>query len=295
MLTLSPIKAAINEYHLKNSELKKQLVFQAEQMLADTDINQAVHNVKNLQAKWREIGYAGARQDNKLWQLFRKANDQIFANRDQNKAEEQNILLQKEQSFQQSLTNLKEQFSGELSVIQLQNLVADVNDLLSQLANNKPIIKRMVQQTEQFINEIKATITIRKGKDKQLQWHTIFTLIKQIANDQINHHDLVEHPLFEQLSSTWQKKLLEVIKTECNADRDVKTLELEILAGIESPKELSKQRMSVQVALMQEQMTAGKNINLENMFLSWLQLGKLAKNDLLQIDRIAPIFVNSNG
>ena len=73
-------------------------------------------------------------------------------------------------------------------------------------------------------------------------------------------------------------------------DRQLKTLELEILAGIDSPKEYAQQRMETQVKMMQNKMTSGQSINLEQSFNDWLKLGKLSTIDTDLIERIKPIF-----
>ena len=73
-------------------------------------------------------------------------------------------------------------------------------------------------------------------------------------------------------------------------ERGDATLAVEILAGVDSPKELLEQRLAVQVKLMQKQMTSGGSIDLTEQFFDWLGQGQLRKEDLPYIERIKPIY-----
>jgi exonuclease SbcC len=97
------------------------------------------------------------------------------------------------------------------------------------------------------------------------------------------------------LSPAWRKMLIEEIfaasvNKNIDHNRQLKTLELEILAGLDSPKEFAQQRMQIQVKLMQDKMTSGVGINLEQSFNEWLSQGAISKDDLPLILRVKPIF-----
>ena len=66
-------------------------------------------------------------------------------------------------------------------------------------------------------------------------------------------------------------------------------MELEILSGVPSPKALQQKRMTVQVNLMQEQMSSGNTIDLPAKFNQWLMLGKLEQADVSLLQRIKAI------
>ena len=112
---LKPIKLAIHQHHLDNSIAKNKLITKAEQALENDDIQLAINNVKQLQNQWKEIGYSGPKDENRLWQRFRSINDQVFKRRN----EEQN--QQKEQQSQ-----LTSQYFETINDIE-QRVLADKN------------------------------------------------------------------------------------------------------------------------------------------------------------------------
>ncbi|PCI60797.1 MAG: hypothetical protein COB35_08105 [Gammaproteobacteria bacterium] len=300
------LKSAIYNQYQQNAELKKQLIVSVEQILKDlltnTDnINQAVTAVKNLQNKWREIGYAGVKQENKLWQQFRQINDDIFAKREENKQQEQVSINKQQQEFEQALSALHQELNQALEQnlqnnsdrVDLKPLLNNAELLLSQVFDYKPVFKTVVGDIKQFIDKINKTIEQQKKQQKKLQWQNIFLLLKYIAEQQSSSLELEQQKSFQFLSPVWQKRISDVFKISSIANREVETLKLEILAGIESPPQLMQQRMSVQVSLMQEQMTSSTKPDLEQEFLQWLQSGKLTSSDLVFIERVEQIFVNN--
>ncbi len=289
---LAPLKAAITQYHLQNMEQKKQLIKQAETIAQYDDSRQAIQEIKQLQSQWKLIGYAGSRQENKLWQSFRKVNDQIFAKRSQDRALEQSQLNEKEQHFVEQLTVLTQSLSNADNK-QLIVLLSKAEHLHTEVLSHKPILKKVLKQVESFIEQVKQKQLAIQNQKQQQQWQTLFTLLTMIVDENLNIEQLAEESLFTQLSPSWQKRLQELVQLTNKVDRQEKTLTLEILAGIESPTEYRQQRMAIQVALMQEQMTAGSKTDLNALFVEWLLLGKLTAADLPQLTRIKKIFVSA--
>lgn len=62
----------------KARERKLALIEQAELLANSTDWRPTADKLKALQAQWKEAGHAGRRDENKLWQRFRKACDRFF-------------------------------------------------------------------------------------------------------------------------------------------------------------------------------------------------------------------------
>ena len=288
---MAPIKTAIANYHQENSEAKLALINKTKQLLAseltlDTIFN-AANTVKDLQATWRTIGYAGAKQDNTLWQDFRQLNDQIFAKRDALKkaqlAEQDEVKGQ----FQKTLAALKEQLTDKNSVAQNAELLKQAQALHADVIAQKPVIKSVAAQVEKFIETLeRANQEINSAKSQQV-WKNLFNVIETFIND--NTLDVTAVEGFSSLTAFWQKKLQEVTKSS-NGDRVSKTLELEILGGIESPKEYAAERLAKQVHLMQEQMLSGNTIDLKAHFVDWLLQGSFSKEDANLLTRIKPLF-----
>ncbi len=128
-----------------------------------------------------------------------------------------------------------------------------------------------------------------KAKQQQQDWRYLFDIIENIANSS-PEYDVTDNEHYASLSKFWQKRLLEISAMKPAHDRQNKTLELEIFAGVDSPKEFTQDRMKMQIELLQHQMLSGEKIDLANCFLSWLQLGSFSENDLPLISRVKSIY-----
>lgn len=304
--TLQPVNKAIKDFHDDNGTKKQTLIVKAEQQLAIEDIYQAIETIKKLQQQWRDIGFAGSHQESKLWQKFRAINDQVFAKRDQVKSAQQAEVAQLAEGFNLTLINIKASIdeSAEVSA-EKNNLISakeQTEALLSQVLANKPVLKSVTSAIETFIKQLNTQIE-QQTLDKEIKsWQSLFTLLEKMAQADLDVlteklADYIENENeneYQDLTSAWQKRLIEqcLLTTQVNAEiRANKTLEIEILAKIESPKELASQRMTVQVSLMQEQMLSGNSINLSQCFVDWLRLGKLEANDLSLLARVKKVFI----
>jgi len=295
--TLMPVKKVIFNQHAQNAIEKKQLIKQVEKLLIqielpEANIEQIISATKSIQQQWRAFGYAGAKQENKLWQSFRKINDEIFTKRDQNKQASQLLVAEQEQQFLDDLALLTKQLQGCVSEPLLADLLQRAQNLHNDILTTKPVLKPILSKVELLVSSITQQISLKKSEEKQRHWQTLFNLLKKMAKGEFSQTQLSQQPLFEQLTNTWQKRIVDVNNNLNMGDRINSTLELEIFANISSPVELTQQRMAVQVSLMQEQMTSAHKPNLEESLIKWLQLGKLTKQDFPLIERIEKIFVS---
>ncbi|TPH12812.1 DUF349 domain-containing protein [Litorilituus lipolyticus] len=292
---IQPLKAIIKEFHLKNMTEKKQLIDKAEKETSNENVFQAIENVKQYQKQWRNIGFSGAHNENKLWQQFRKVNDVIFAKRDEVKAEQQQVQIQLEEELFQKLNELQSQFNKgnaePLSV--LKSLKVETLALHEDVLSNKPVLKSVLKQVDDFLtllNETEQEINIKADKQN---WQSLFGLLKAFINKEFSPNQLDEQQGFADLLPIWQKRLSECLVQSKGVEakqRETKTLEIEVLAQIDSPQEYQNERMAVQVQLMQQQMQSGGSINLPKDFAQWLQLGQLTVDELPLLSRLEPVF-----
>ena len=297
---LQPIKDTIKQYHEQNIVQKKAIIAQAEALLNSDDVFDAINHVKGLQATWKTLGYAGSHQDGKLWQSFRKINDQLFAKRDQVKNEQQDEYAKLSALFDERLLKLTQTVNQDLSSLEVAKQTTVLNSakqlavtLLEEITQGKPVIKSAVKKTEALIADIEASLKQCKASEQKATWQNIFYVITAVAKDELNDDSLSEDSNFVTLKPLWQKRLMEFIALPHLNDFEVradKTLEIEILAQVESPAELKQQRMQVQVQLMQSQMQSGAVVNLEQLFVDWLILGKLNIDELSLLSRLAKVY-----
>lgn len=291
--TLQPIRKTIKGFNDANGVSKQALINDAEQLLELENIPLAIEKVKQIQQQWREIGFAGTQQESALWQKFRSINDQVFAKREQFKTTQQTEIASLATKFNQTLTQIKAEFSDS----QLTHSKAQAEQLLSEVLSNKPVIKSIIVAIESFIKDVTKQIAVKEGLAEQDNWRSLFGLLKIVAQDEskISLETLLENSAddYQNLTNFWQKRLQEQLTLTPQADakeREIKTLEIEILAQVESPKEYANQRLAVQVSLMQEQMLSGAGIDLSQSLINWLRLGKLTCSDIALLERLSKIY-----
>ena len=286
-LILQPVKSAIKAFHQENRTAKQALISRAEKLLNDEDVFSAVKEVKALQTQWRNIGYAGQKIENKLWQSFRKINDDIFAKREQQSVLEKSLSTAKVAELEAALKTLEENFSQATQLNDLQQYAQALQTLHQEVVQQKPkmpaLEKQIIAKDKTVANKI---VDCKTAIEKQ-QWNYLFATLEQATTTQ---QDFTEQIDYQQLSVYWQKKLKELTNKTRHVNREEATLELEILSGLPSPSDLQQRRMAVQVKLMQVQMSSGVSIDLPAKFSQWLMLGQFTQQDVDLLARIKPVF-----
>lgn len=286
-LALQPVKSAIKAFHQENKTLKQQLITSAEKLLAEDDIYAAVNQVKTLQTQWRNTGYSGAKIENKLWQNFRKINDDIFAKREQQSALEKSATTAKVTELENSLQALEEKFANVTQLNDLQQFEQALQILRQEVTQQKPKMINLEKQLNAKEKVIAKKIVDDKIANEKRQWTYLFSALEQGVE---NEQSFIEQSDYQLLNGFWQKKLKELANKDNETNREEATLELEILSGIPSPSHLQQRRMIVQVNLMQAQMSSGVAIDVPAKFSQWLMLGKFSQQDVELLQRLKPIF-----
>ncbi len=130
------------------------------------------------------------------------------------------------------------------------------------------------------------------AKEKEANdWLALFRLIEAFAMSKVQLDTLENQEDFNNLSPATQKRLVDAITKPSDDNRIEKTIELEILAGLESPVSEQGLRRQIQVALMQDKMTSGQSVSMEQSFFDWLGAGTFTEETLILANRIKPIFI----
>jgi exonuclease SbcC len=287
--SLQPVKLELRNYHQRNSDSKNLLIAQVTQALSDEDVFSAIESVKKLQTQWQAIGYSGQREENQLWQKFRKVNDQLFAKRDEAKLVEQSDRQHQQVELTEQLGNYQQQIVDQGSASELLTIQENIEALRLKIVSQKPVIKSAVTQAEKLLAQITQKLAEINENKKSETWQLIFNCLENIATDETPSIEKFSESLVD-LPNVWQKRLQECYQNTRSVDRSDKTLELEILASKESPAEYKAKRMQVQVTLLQTQMLSGQPIDLTKSFVEWLKLGKLSPTDLPLLSRVKAIY-----
>ena len=297
----------INAEYEHNKNAKHSLIEQAELLAHQVQANNidnrsATEAIKQLQAQWKTIGKSWHKEDQQLWQAFRKHCDTIFALRNQAfeaaKVQRQTIIAQAEQYIVQ-LHDIAGKSLEEIAAAKadIANLSADFNALA--------LPKEAAKALQNKFNDALAAIANQRAnariKAEEKSWADLFA-----ALDNLHEYELAvlaqqpaeqlaakksaldvairdvarwpngTLPVFQQRLSKADQLTAEDQLTNTGLLRTL-TIRAEILTGQESPASDKQARMAYQVKQMQSGFGQRDN-RFEPLVLEWVSLGAIAKD-----------------
>ncbi|KGJ98354.1 DUF349 domain-containing protein [Thalassotalea sp. ND16A] len=288
---VDPIKTGIHKFQKQNADAKQNLVALAKLQLDNEDVFAAINELKTLQNKWRDIGFAGPNKENSLWQTFRKVNDQIFAKRNDIQEQQQADISAQVTEFNQQLNLLNEQLTNAATEQELRQLMTAFESFIDAVKALKPMNKDLVNKASNSVKQLRLQLQQAEDNKKQQVFEDLFALLSSSATTSVAQLQGSEQ--YQRLSNVWQKSITQAISSESNSElRAQVTLELEIIANVDSPKELANERMQVQVNLLSSKMMQGDDIDLTSKLKQWLGCGVLQESESQLLERIKAIFVS---
>ncbi|KKO43919.1 hypothetical protein WG68_18055 [Arsukibacterium ikkense] len=271
---LSPLKAKASDFQQQVAAQKQALINEAQAAVALSDSNQSSKILKELQQRWKLLGYAGKKLDQQLWQQFRQLCDGFFNQRQAAFAEQQQQQLAQEQALSAALDEL------ELAV---QALTADCAS--AELA-------ALSEQLQQL--DVGVIASARKQRDNLQQ--QLATLGQQQAN-QAAQQDITS--LFTVLAAAdnstdnWpaQFKPQPELAGALGLDRKGLTQALEIIAGINGPEQERSARQQVQLTLLTLKHNAGEVADKRSLLQHWLAFGPVSQAELGLVARVSAAFL----
>ena len=273
---MDKLKAEQTVFH----DNKLAIIEQAKKLLELEDARAATEQAKELQKAWKNAGIVSRKNEQELWKAFREVCDKLFARR------EQQI-----QAFKADLDSHK--VSAENIIQRLEDL-AKSDDLL----NARPIFEQLKAEFDQLGTLPKAHYArlTKHYKEACEGFEKAVTEARQQAADQHWQRliDWVQQARFSeqsevQLTATWSEMtipstaqaLIERLSlwrqsaTEENqAVLHEKTIDLEILLGVQSPVEDSAMRMNLQVQRLSEGIgTQLTSKDVDRLVVEWLSVG----------------------
>jgi len=258
------IVTQIKAKHKSNAELKTTLLEQATLLTANEDIAQACDQLKQLQDQWKQIGFAGNKAENDLWQAFRKCNDDVFSQRETVKQQQEKQINAQSIELEENLNALTTQFS-EVPSTKLNVLLKEVNAFSFQVPHSLKAIKLKASDLADKIAE-KISELVNEAKLDQFK-----TLFNSLENEHI-------------VPVSWLKTVKGITLTRAQL-----TVRMEILAQIETPASDAKLKMDEQIAMLSEKML-GEHNKLNDLLEQWINVSDFTKQDVIFVKRIKPIF-----
>jgi len=294
--TMNTVQSHLQQEQQRNLTERQQLIEQAKTFHSVENLNQAIDEVKQLQARWQVTVPGNRKEERRLWKQFRETCDKVFDRRKQQQDElektRQTNLDAKQAVCEQveSLVHVEGEAVKTL-LVQLKTLQGqwkelglipkkEVGKLDKRFANACKQVELYYQSSiiaEQ--REQSARLKQRAALCTELEqlWYQQKTFLDQeiVQNRFVEiHRQWRELPLlsevavgkmmiqrFERVSQAIQQNLPFTEDTAGLKARETECIRLEILAGVDSPPEAQEARLAYQVARLSEAMTGGNMVS----------------------------------
>jgi len=263
----------------ENAEQKQALVAEAVKLTALDDNRQAMQEAKRLQRQWKDIGPSSFKEDKKYWSEFRKACDQIFAQRDQQAAAHKEKLQQSENELRALLEKLDKVLA--LNDAALREAKSEFNELARQFnatlnTQGRGARNKLVERFNELKRRIDGRYRALPDKKTQALMDNLETLLAALEpaeaallNQSANSGDTtLDDSSWQVLDSIDDKTMVKRLaqrrdllaapesaaEQASQAEQELRTLciEAEIRAGVDSPEQDQSARMQIQLTQLQD-------------------------------------------
>ena len=305
------LKNQLHAVWQKNLIAKKEIVAQALDAISLEDLDEAINLAKKLQSDWKKIGKVQRSDERELWGLFRSHCDKIFARRDEVREQQKvtdsevtdnkKALVEKIESLCQTpATNISEvepeiyrtkkeidalpssspsvdkeirtKIDQSLHILEIKKEASGRINQVSTLHDLKNKIE-LLQSIEELV-ENKKSVNWEESKQK-------FCALKPLAE---SHWDEMISERFSQLESGED---IEAMQQKANQNLPLiqnATIQLEIIADIDTPKASAPDRLKVQAERLSNKLQNHEDESQWEAFIqneaNWLLTGPLPAEQL---------------
>jgi len=295
----------LNEYlsteRQRNVSARKALIESVRELHNSEDINKAIEECKRLQTRWQVTVPARRQQENRLWQEFRAASDDVFSRRRQQQA----ARHETEKQNRVSRLQLCEQLEGlaHATLDELDDAVRQQHRILDAWKASGPVAKRDAPGLDKRFEAAQHGFQARVEALRAQLAQALLQQLRQKAGCCSELEQLLEQTDPEairtrlaSLESQWtglpplndaaaeqtmqaryarareallagaeqRDRLLGELCANLDTRREL-CLRMEILAGVESPPEAQQARMELQVKRLAEAMGHGAGDTIDTM------------------------------
>lgn len=275
-----------------NQALRRELIARVEALIEEPDLERAIEETKTLQRQWHTTVPLSQRDENQLWQQFRAACDAVFARRAarhqaqteelrQNLAQRRAILEEAREQIAQA-TDLRALDQGWREIEQRWRETLDLavpRAAQSKLHKGWQDCHQALTERRRALQAAEQEATLRLLEDQARLCERIEHAVLETHPERLEREALVaewqrlatqqDASLQAEIEQRFQRALQALDDREAaerlrqaqasNArERAQLCLQLEILAGLDSPPEFTQQRLEYQVSRLAERMGEGE-------------------------------------
>jgi hypothetical protein len=312
---LDALQARLKVEWDRNRDIKADLISQAEKVVANEELSNAIEQTIALQKQWKQVGVTDRKVDQKLWKKFRRACDEVFDRKNEQRTSERK-LEEKNSTLAESLCKTMEdlaassstdhqlsrselaRFKSEFSQIDLAHRFRKkINDRFNKASEHyKKAIELQAQRQRGLVIDELAKLA---GLCEQLESHDgdaeSFDRLKTDLEQQWSTSIPLPSDIKPRIEQRWSSATamtgssnddLEKVRVENGEAARLICIKLELLAGIESPPEDQEMRMEYQVSRLKREFserqkeTRSHEEQLRALQIDWYCLGPIPSKQL---------------
>ncbi|GGW58147.1 DUF349 domain-containing protein [Alishewanella tabrizica] len=248
---------------------KRALIAEAESALSLSDGAQTAIVLKDLQQRWKTLGFAGPKHDQALWLQFRALCDAFFAKRH----DEFKSTQHAEQMAWQAVSAELNQLAERIGAAQTQSELNALQQQLRQLV--LPDLADARQRYEQVSELLSQQLQQQLQQQQRQDLHSLFTALST----------------GELKAEQWPAAYRDALSIKAPAlSRPELTLALELVSGKDSGLSNTAEKQQVQLALLTLKHNAGQQLSAEQLLHHWLAHGAVAEQEQPLLKRVVALF-----
>lgn len=286
------IESRFAQERKQNLAFRRGLITRMKTLIENSDSEQSITEARKLQQQWHTTVTASRAEENRIWQEFRTAADQVFERHRNSQQLEQRQLehnLEQRRLLCQRLSALGET-AGEEDIEQLERAADEIHELWRESSNlalpkkqQEPLeiewqsAQAKIRQRIDLLLTLRAqtevaALGIRAGLCHRLEtapnpgdmatlaevekaWNEAPEIVSSADREIIEQRYRTARYLFDEPVKA--RETLLATQLDNTAIRSRLCLHLEIIAGIDSPPEWTEERMAFQVARLTGRMRDG--------------------------------------
>lgn len=289
---MDDLHARLKAHYQEIKAAKQVLIAQAQSCAANTDLSAAIERVKQLQQEWKTLGKTYPKDDQQLWQAFRRECDAVFARRNALQAERQQAQEAQAESAESLITQLQNLANDQAAdEAQARALMADIKQAFQALNDlPKDKVKDLQSRFHQQFKALENQLIAQHNQAEIRRWQDLYALANQLRQEEVKllQGQIAAETLTQLLDNPpslppaglaqLQARAKAAAKlTPADQQRNKEALQLlciraEILSGRETPAEDKSRRMEYQLQQLQQGL-GKKEETLEDLAIEWVGIG----------------------
>ncbi|MBT1449397.1 DUF349 domain-containing protein [Glaciecola sp. XM2] len=277
---LKPLQQKVDAFYEDNARQKQNLVKRATALLDNENSVEASEQAKMLQQSWKQIGFAGKKQDSVLWQAFREANDKVFARLNAQRDAQKQASHEQVQHLESAIKSILTKVSDAQNMGEMAALDGDFDTVKNAMqavdkASQRALTKRFSSAQAIYDKKLKH---FEQAKE-QSKYEDVFNVLGE-------YQQTIPHESVEALSAPFKQAFQQAYRSHPvlqSFTREQTALAADVLFAQNALFAESALKKEVQLALMAAKLEGQSMPSKDDMLAHWIAQGSLSDDDVKQL------------